>query len=90
MENTIKECFKVYYNNLKNVIKSDTIYEIDNMSIMDIDNEIDMIHMKYIMTSTYSVSKSCIQCVGYNHLKSVIEQYYERMGFYEDNKKWSM
>lgn len=86
MESTIKSCFEIYQNNLKSI--HNTTYTPETMTIEEIENTIDLIHMKYIMASTYSISKSCIQCVAYNHLKSLIEQYYERNEYYTNNK-WS-
>lgn len=75
MISTIKICFTLYYENLKKVIKSDTIYDIESMSIRDIETEIDIIHMKYILSSPFSVSHNSVQYAAYLHIDTLIQKF---------------
>ena len=85
MLQTIKSCFTMYYDNVKNIIKCNKVYDVETMTVTDIENEIDIIHMKYILGSTFSISPTSIQCMSYTHLKNIIDQYYDRYG-YDDNE----
>lgn len=78
MISTIKICFALYYDNIKNVIKSEfNEYDLDNMTINMIESEIEIIHMKYILSSVFSVSPTSVQFMAYNHLMSLIKKYHE-------------
>ena len=75
MLSTIKTCFGLYYDNFKNIIKSDIVYDVDNMSVEEIDAQVDIIYMKYITMSSFSISLTSIQVVAYTHMKNVISSY---------------
>jgi len=75
MLNTIKICFSLYSNNLKSVTKDNTEYDVDNMTIDEIESAIDILHMKYILTSLYSISATSIQIMAHTHMKNMIEKY---------------
>lgn len=75
MLSTIKICFGLYYDNFKNIIRSDVIYDVDNMSVEEIEAQVDIIYMKYITMSSFSISKTSIQSVAYTHMKNVIYNY---------------
>lgn len=77
MLSTIKICFALYYENLKSIIKSDTIYDVENMDIKDIEAQVDIIHMKYITISLFSVSRTSVQFEAYIHMTNLIQKYYE-------------
>ena len=89
MLSTIKICFSLYYENLKTIIKSDNVYDLETMNIEDIESEVNIIHMKYILTSIYSISQNTIQWVSYTHMINMIDKYYERYGNLE-NKSLSI
>ncbi len=86
METTIKICFTLYSDYLKPLIKSDTVYNIDNMTIDEIDSEVDIIHMKFILTSKYSISPTSIPSISYLHMKSIIEKYNNTYRFVVNNE----
>jgi bifunctional N-acetylglucosamine-1-phosphate-uridyltransferase/glucosamine-1-phosphate-acetyltransferase GlmU-like protein len=77
MLSTIKICFELYYSNLKPVIKSDKVYDIEKMDIKDIEAEVDILHMMYITKSIFSVSKTSVQFEAYVHMTNLIQKYYE-------------
>lgn len=72
MEKEIRTCFGLYLNYIKQHIKNLREYDIDAMSISDMDAQLDVIHMQYILTSSYSLSKTSPGLIAYNHLKTVI------------------
>jgi hypothetical protein len=47
------------------------------MTVDEIESELNIIHMKYILSCTYSVSRNTIQHVSYEHLDNMIKKYYE-------------
>ncbi len=85
MELTIKICFTLYSEYIKPLIKSNIVYNVDNMSIEEIDSEVDIIHMKYILTSIYSISPTSIPTISYLHMKSMIEKYNNTYRFSVNN-----
>jgi hypothetical protein len=73
MENEIKMCFSLFVNHMKANIKDLRSYDVGAMTINQIRAEIDVIYMKYILISSYSVSDSSIGVVAYTHLKKMID-----------------
>jgi len=72
-ESEIKLCFNLFVNHMKCNIKELRTYDVPTMTINQIRAEIDVIYMKYILCSSYSVSDSSIGVVAYNHLKKMID-----------------
>jgi hypothetical protein len=85
MLSTIKICFSLYSENLKNIIKSDKVYDLESMDIQEIESEINIIHMKYILTSIYSISTTSTQYNAYIHMINMIEKYYKIHGYPAEN-----
>lgn len=75
MLTTIKICFSLYSDNLKIIVKDNTMFDVETMTIDEIDAAVDILHMKYILTSLYSVSLTSIQYMAYAHMKTIIEKY---------------
>ena len=73
MDNEIKLCFNLFVNHMKANIKDLKTYDASTMTVNQIRAEIDVIYMKYILCSSYSVSDSSIGVVAYNHLKKMID-----------------
>ena len=73
MESEIKLCFNLFVNHMKSNIKDLRTYDSSTMTVNQIRGEIDVIYMKYILCSSYSVSDSSIGVVAYNHLKKMID-----------------
>ena len=73
MDNEIRKCFFLYLNHIKSTIKGLQDYDIQNMTILQIRAQIDVIHMQYILTSSFSVSETSPCVIGYKHLKEMID-----------------
>lgn len=73
MEGEIKLCFNLFVNHMKSNVKDLRTYDASTMTVNQIRGEIDVIYMKYILCSSYSVSDSSIGVVAYNHLKKMID-----------------
>jgi hypothetical protein len=92
MLSAIKICFSLYFDSIKNIIKSDMVYDVEKMSIEDIENEVNVIHMKYILSCAYSVSHNSIQYASFEHLENMIKKYHEiydgddKLNIDDDNK----
>lgn len=74
MEAPIKICFNLFAQYMKATIKDLRNYDTSNMSIEQIRGEIDIIYMKYILASTYSLSDTAVGSVAYKHLKDMIDK----------------
>lgn len=72
MDKDIRYCFSLYLNHMKSQIKNLKGYNVDEMSITEIRNQLDIIHMQYIISS-FAVSKSSTAVMSYNHLKEMID-----------------
>lgn len=74
MENSIKYCFKLFVQYMKtSSVKDLKTYDTGNMTIEQIRAEIDVIYMKYILASTYTISETAVGTVAYKHLKEMID-----------------
>lgn len=73
MENEIRMCFYLWTTHMKNTIKDLRNYDTTNMTVNQIKAETDIIYMKYILASSYSISDSSVGVISYNHLKKMIE-----------------
>lgn len=87
MLSAIKICFSLYFDSIKNIIKSDMVYDVEKMSIEDIENEVNVIHMKYILSCAYSVSHNSIQYASFEHLKNMIKKYHDAYDYDEKDCK---
>ena len=72
MEKEIRTCFGLYLNYIKQHIKNLKEYEVDIMDTSDIECQLNIVHMQYILTSSYSVSKTSPALMAYCHLKEMI------------------
>ena len=78
MEKEIKICFAMYCKYMMSIIKLDKNYTdeiINNMTIDNIKTDINIINMKYIIGSVYSISESSIAILAYKHIKSLIDEH---------------
>jgi len=73
MEKEIRTCFGLYLSYMRQHIKNLKEYDIDSMSVSDIDASLDVIYMQYIVTSSYSISKTSPGLIAFNHLKEIIK-----------------
>lgn len=74
MENSIKHCFNLFVNYMKTSSLNDLKkYDTTIMTIEQIRAEIDIIYMRYVLVSTYSLSDSAVGTVAYKHLKEMID-----------------
>jgi len=74
MENSIKHCFNLYVQYMKtSSLKDLRGYDTSTMTIDQIRVEIDIIYMKYILASTYTLSDTAVGTVAYRHLKDMID-----------------
>ncbi|ARF12408.1 hypothetical protein Klosneuvirus_5_78 [Klosneuvirus KNV1] len=74
MENSIKYCFNLFVQYMKtSSVKDLRNYDTSTMTIEQIRSEIDIIYMKYILASTYTLSDSAVGTVAYRHLKEMID-----------------
>lgn len=72
MEKEIRICFKLYLNYIKQYVKHLQEYDVNEMSVSDIDSQLDVIHMQCIIASGYSISKTSPCIIAFNHLKKMI------------------
>lgn len=74
MEQSIKHCFNLFVQYMKSsALKDLRNYDTNNMTVEQIRNEIDIIYMKYILASSYTLSDTAVGVVAYNHLKNMID-----------------
>lgn len=74
MEHSIKYCFNLFVQYMKtSSVKDLRNYDTSTMTIEQIRAEIDIIYMKYILASTYTLSDTAVGTVAYRHLKEMID-----------------
>ncbi|QKF94374.1 hypothetical protein QKU48_gp0916 [Fadolivirus algeromassiliense] len=73
MDNEIRICFSLFVNHMKGNIKNLPEYDYNSMTIQQIRGEMDVIFMKYILNSSFSISDSSVGMVAYKHLKKMID-----------------
>ena len=78
MENTIRECFFIYTNFLRQTIKNVYNYDHTTMSIGQIRNQIDILHMGFIVHSSYTIAENSPAVIAYKQLITMIESFQER------------
>ena len=81
MEDEIRTCFGMYSKFISGVIKLDKIYTdeiISRMSMEQIKTELNIMHMKYIVNSVYSISESSIGSIAYKHMKQLIDDHFSQ------------
>lgn len=87
MDNEIRICFSLFVNHMRTTVKNLTEYDYNSMTSQQIRGEIDVIFMKYILCSTFSVSDSSIGVVAYKHLKKMIDNDEMKIKYYKiDNE----
>jgi len=77
MDKEIKICFGMYYNYINSIIKLTVECipdNVDGMSVDEIRSYANILHMKYILSSSYSVSESSIAIISYKHLTGLIDK----------------
>src|SRR5437660_1777033 len=74
---TVKACFEKYIMYLKTYekIKSPEDFDIENISIQDIDRLTQITFMNYVVSCDGKISQFSIPCVLYKHVNSLIRQY---------------
>lgn len=74
MEYPIKHCFNLYVQYMKtSSLKDFRQYDTSTMTIEQIRAEIDIIYMKYILVTSYTLSDTAVGSVAYRHLKEMID-----------------
>ena len=73
MDNEIRICFSLFVGHMKSTLKNLPEYEYGAMAIQQIKAELEVIYMKYILLSSFSISESSVGVVAYRHLKKMIE-----------------
>ena len=77
MSNEIKSCFESYVTYMKSnhlkKIDNNYLEEIQFMTNSQIGSEVDLIHMQYILSTSFSISKTAPAYLAYNHLKKMID-----------------
>ena len=75
LESNIRKCYTLYVSFLKANIKNLENIDQDDISIEQIDNHLDVLHLRYILSHTYSLSPDSVGMMAYRHLKQMIEEY---------------
>lgn len=74
MEPSIKNCFNLFVQYMKSsALKDLRNYDTSSMTVEQIRAEIDIIYMKYILVSSYTLSDTAVGVVAYKHLKEMID-----------------
>src|SRR5439155_9490751 len=74
---TVKSCFEKYIRYLETMEKlySCENFDIDNISIQDIDRMTQILFMNYIIKCDSKIHPTNIPCILYKHVNSLICQY---------------
>ena len=75
LEGNIRKCYTLYVSFLKANIKNLESTDQEDISIEQIDNQLDVLHMRYILSHAYSLSPDSVGMMAYRHLKQMIEEY---------------
>lgn len=75
MENKIRECFSLLISFIRKNIKDINDYNINTMSAQDIKCEMDLLYMKYILSSSCLNSDKNTIGLGYKHLRNMIHEF---------------
>jgi hypothetical protein len=77
MSNEIKLCFESYVKYMKSnhlkTLNTSCLEELSLMTSSQISSELDLIHIQYILSQTYSISETSAPVVAYKHLKRMID-----------------
>lgn len=74
MESSIKHCFNLFVRYMGTMIKDIKTYDTTTMTVEQIRYEIDIIYMKYILVSTYTISETAVGTVAYKHLRDMVDK----------------
>ena len=74
MDKTIKTCFCLYVNHMKNIVKNLNEYDYSVLTLNEIRDELNIIYIKYILSSPYSISDNSIGIVAYKHIKKMLDE----------------
>lgn len=73
--NNIRTCFMLYVNHLRSQRKDlvTEAYNYETLTDQQIRSQLDILHMKYILSSSFTLNDSSPCMVAYKHLKSMID-----------------
>lgn len=77
MDKDIRICFELYLQHINVLIKSETNLDtemINKMSIDEIRTLANILHMKFILSSTYSLAETNVSVIAYKHLINLIDK----------------
>src|SRR5689334_14334328 len=74
---TVKTCFEKYVGYLENFekIKSPEDFEMDKISIQDIDRLTQITFMNYVIKCDSKINQLSVPCILYKHVNSLIRQF---------------
>lgn len=72
MDNEIRTCFSLFVNHMRNTVKTLPDYDYNSMTSAQIAGELDVIYMKYILASSFTISDNSTGVVAYKHIKKMI------------------
>jgi hypothetical protein len=74
---TVKSCFEKYirYLETSEKINASEKFDIENISIEDMDRLTQIIFMNYVISCDSKINQFSIPCVLYKHVNSLIRQY---------------
>lgn len=72
-DNKIKICFEYFVEHLTKILKDIVAYDVDNMTVEQIEDEVDVLYMRYLMTlSSFTPSSKTCTMLAYEHLKNML------------------
>lgn len=90
METEIRTCFSLFVNHMRGTIKHLPEYDYDKLTIQQIRAEMEVIFMKYILSSSYSISETSVGFVSYRHLKKMIDSDETKIKYYKIESELKM
>lgn len=84
METSINMCFLLYVTRMRQHVKNLKEYDCNGMTMFDIQNEADVIYMKYLTGSPYSITEASPEVCSYRQLCSMLDRYFAC----NDKKSW--
>lgn len=73
MDNEIRICFSLFVSHMKQTLKNLPEYDYNTITSQQIKSEMEVIYMKYILSSSFSISESSVGVVAYKHLKKMVD-----------------
>lgn len=76
---TVKSCFEKFVNYMerKEKISSTEEFDIENISIQDIDKLTQILFMNYIIKNDSKINQNNSTCILYKHVNSLIRRYFQ-------------